>query len=127
MSEATTRGIRIQVESVYVEERSAPSQSYYFFAYHVTITNVGSETAQLISRVWIITDGNGNVERVEGPGVVGEQPRLEPGDSFEYTSFAPLTTSFGTMEGTYQMKTDDGETFDAEIATFTLEVPGVVN
>lgn len=127
MSEATTRGIRVEVESIYVEERSAPSQSYYFFAYHVTIANVGTETAQLISRVWVITDGNGNVERVEGPGVVGEQPRLEPGDSFEYTSFCPLTTPFGTMEGTYQMKTDDGETFDAEIATFTLEVPGVVN
>jgi ApaG protein len=127
MSDATTRGIRVEVESIYVEERSVPSQSYYFFAYHVKISNVGEETAQLISRVWIITDGNGNVERVEGPGVVGEQPRLEPGDSFEYTSFCPLTTSFGTMEGTYQMKTDSGETFDAEIAPFTLEVPHVVN
>lgn len=127
MSEATTRGIRVEVESVYVEERSAPSQSHFFFAYHVTISNVGTETAQLISRVWIITDGNGNVERVEGPGVVGDQPRLEPGDTYEYTSFCPLTTPFGTMEGTYQMKTDDGETFEAEIATFSLEVPNVVN
>lgn len=127
MSDATTRGIRVQVESVYVEERSAPNQAYYFFAYHVTISNVGEETATLVSRVWIITDGNGNVERVEGPGVVGEQPRLEPGHSFEYTSFCPLTTPFGTMHGTYQMKTDAGETFDAEIAPFSLEVPGVVN
>ena len=127
MSEATTRGIRVQVESTWVEERSAPKQSYYFFAYRVTISNVGTETAQLVSRVWIITDGNGNVERVEGPGVVGEQPRLEPGGGFEYTSFCPLTTPFGTMEGTYQMKTDDGETFDAVIAPFSLEVPHVVN
>jgi len=127
MSEANTRGIRVQVESVYVEERSAPSQAYYFFAYHVTIYNTGTETARLISREWIITDGNGNVERVEGPGVVGEQPRLEPGDSFEYTSFCPLTTPFGTMHGAYQMKTDEGETFDAEIAPFSLEVPNVVN
>jgi ApaG protein len=127
MSEATTRGIRVNVESIYVEERSAPSQSYYFFAYHVTITNTGDEPAQLISRVWTITDANGNVERVEGPGVVGEQPRLEPGASFEYTSFCPLTTSFGTMEGFYVMKTDSGETFDAEIGSFTLEVPNVVN
>ncbi len=127
MSDTTTRGIRIEVKSVYIEERSAPHQAYYFFAYHVTISNVGDEPAQLVSRTWIITDGNGNVERVEGPGVVGEQPRLEPGKSFEYTSFCPLTTSFGTMEGSYQMKTDDGETFDAEIAPFSLEVPNVVN
>lgn len=127
MSEATTRGIRVEVESVYVEERSAPTQSYYFFAYHVTISNVGDETAQLLSRTWIVTDGNGNVERVEGPGVVGEQPRLKPGDSFEYTSFCPLTTPFGTMHGTYTMKTDAGDTFEAEIAPFSLEVPNVVN
>jgi ApaG protein len=127
MSDTTTRGIRIEVESEYVEERSDPRANYFFFAYHVTISNVGDEVAELVSREWIITDSNGNVERVQGPGVVGEFPRLEPGDAFEYTSFCPLTTSFGSMEGHYVMKAESGETFEAEIAAFTLAVPGVVN
>jgi len=127
MSDTNTRGIRIEVESEYVEERSEPRESYFFFSYHVRISNVGSETAQLISREWIITDSDGNEERVEGPGVVGEQPLLRPGSVFEYTSFCPLRTSVGSMHGAYFMRTVTGETFRAEIAPFTLAVPGVVN
>jgi ApaG protein len=127
MSDTTTRGIRIEVESMYVEERSDPQESYFFFAYHVVITNNGNEPAQLISREWIITDSDGNVERVEGAGVVGETPLLTPGASFEYTSFCPLRTSMGSMQGGYTMRLTNGETFRAEIAPFTLAVPGVVN
>jgi len=127
MSDTTTRGIRIAVESFYVEERSEPRESYFFFAYRVKISNVGSETSQLISREWIITDSDGNVERVEGPGVVGEKPILAPGEEFEYTSFCPLRTSMGSMEGGYTMRTESGETFVARIDPFTLAVPGVVN
>jgi ApaG protein len=127
MSDTTTRGIRIEVDSEFVPERSEPRQGYFFFAYHVRISNVGGDTAQLISREWIITDSNGNVERVEGAGVVGEQPLLRPGEAFEYTSFCPLPTSVGTMAGGYRMRTESGETFVAEIAPFTLAVPGVVN
>lgn len=127
MSDTTTRGIRVQVESAYVEERSDPQESYYFFAYHVVISNVGDAPAQLITREWIITDSDGNVERVEGAGVVGEQPLLQPGQSFEYTSFCPLRTSMGSMHGAYTMRLSGGDTFRAEIAPFTLAVPGVVN
>ncbi|HEX7676940.1 MAG TPA: Co2+/Mg2+ efflux protein ApaG [Thermoanaerobaculia bacterium] len=127
MSDITTRGIRIQVESMYVEERSDPKESYYFFAYHVVISNGGVEAAQLISREWVITDSDGNVERVQGAGVVGETPLLQPGTSFEYTSFCPLRTSMGSMQGGYTMRLTSGETFRAEIAPFTLAVPGVVN
>ena len=127
MSDTTTRGIRIEVESMYVEERSEPQSSFYFFAYHVRISNVGDTTAQLLSREWIITDSDGNEERVQGPGVVGEQPVLAPGASFEYTSFCPLRTSMGSMHGSYTMKAAGGDTFEARIAPFTLAVPGVVN
>lgn len=127
MSDATTRGIRVEVESMYVEERSEPRDSYFFFAYHVRVSNQGTQPARLISREWIITDSDGNVERVEGPGVVGEQPLLQPGESFEYTSFCPLRTSVGSMQGRYTMQMTAGETFPAEIAPFTLAVPGVVN
>ncbi len=127
MSDITTRGIRIQVESIYVEERSDPKESYYFFAYHVVISNNGAEAAQLVSREWVITDSDGNVERVQGAGVVGETPLLQPGTSFEYTSFCPLRTSMGSMQGGYMMHLTSGETFRAEIAPFTLAVPGVVN
>ncbi len=127
MSEAITRGIRVTVDSVYVEERSEPRESYFFFAYRVRIANEGQEAAQLVSREWIITDSDGNAERVQGPGVVGETPTLAPGEAFEYTSFCPLRTSFGSMHGHYTMRTGAGELFDAEIAPFTLAVPGVVN
>jgi ApaG protein len=123
MSDTTTRGIRIQVKSTYLPERSSPRDSQYLFAYHIRISNVGSETAQLVSREWIITSADGEVERVKGPGVVGEQPVLSPGGSFEYTSYCPLKTSVGSMQGSYQMMTADGEKFDAVIAPFTLAAP----
>jgi ApaG protein len=124
MSDTVTNGIRIQVESEYLADRS--DSEVYYFAYHVRISNVGDEVAQLVSREWIITDADGHVERVVGPGVVGEFPRLSPGESFEYSSYCPLPTSFGTMHGQYTMRSESG-TFEAEIAPFTLAVPGVVN
>jgi ApaG protein len=127
LSDAVTRGVRVTVRSAYVPERSAPAQGQYFFAYHVTIANQGGETVQLVSRHWIITDGEGRMEQVRGPGVVGEQPVLAPGESFEYTSFCPLRTSIGSMHGTYQMVTAAGDRFDAEIAPFSLAVPTALN
>jgi ApaG protein len=127
MSDTTTRGIRVQVQSFYDEERSSPQDNYYFFAYRVTISNVGAETAQLVSREWIITDGNGDTQRVQGPGVVGEQPRLAPGEEFEYTSFCPLSTPVGSMNGSYLMVLANGERFEAEIAPFALAAPHAVN
>lgn len=126
-SEALTRGIRIHVQSYFVRERSSPENDEWFFAYRVTISNEGTETAQLISRHWVITDGNGTEDEVRGPGVVGEQPRLEPGESFQYTSACPLATPFGTMQGSYQMLTVGGEAFDAEIAPFALAEAQTVN
>jgi ApaG protein len=127
VSDATTRGVRVQVESLYVPERSSPRDESFFFAYHVRISNVGTETVQLVSREWTITDAEGEVERVSGPGVVGEQPLLGPGRSFEYTSFCPLKTSVGAMQGAYHMVTSEGEKFEATIAPFTLAVPNAVN
>ena len=127
MSDTTTRGIRVQVKSTYLSARSSPREGQYLFQYHVRISNVGSETAQLVSREWIITNAEGEVERVKGPGVVGEQPVLAPGGSFEYSSFCPLKTAVGSMQGAYQMVTDTGEQFDAVIAPFTLAVPNSLN
>ena len=127
MSVTTTRGIQIHVKSAYLPERSSPRDGSYLFMYNIRISNVGSETAQLISREWIITNADGEVERVKGPGVVGEQPVLPPGGSFEYTSYCPLKTAVGTMQGAYQMVTADGEQFDAVIAPFTLAVPNALN
>lgn len=122
-SETVTRGIRISVETKYDPTRSSPQQSQWFFLYTIRITNEGSVTAQLMTRHWIITDATGHVEEVKGPGVVGEQPILAQGQSFEYTSGCPLTTPFGSMRGSYQMTTADGEQFDAEIAEFILREP----
>jgi len=127
MSDTITRGIRVQVESFYDEDRSSPQESYYFFAYQVRISNEGAEKAQLISREWIITDANGEAQRVQGPGVVGEQPVLAPGEAFEYTSFCPLSTAVGTMHGSYHMVRPDGSSFEAEIAPFSLAMPHAVN
>ncbi len=126
-SEAMTRGIRVQVESRYVPERSRPHDDYWFFAYTIVIRNEGQVPTQLVSRHWTITDANGRVQEVRGPGVVGKQPLLRPGESFEYTSFCPLATSFGTMQGTYQMVDDEGQRFDAEIAAFALGQPHSIN
>jgi len=126
-SEAITRNIRVRVQSSYVPERSDPERNSWFFIYTVEIANQGSETAQLVSRHWIITDANGAVREVRGPGVVGEQPTLSPGQSFTYTSACPLETSFGTMHGSYQMVTQAGERFDAAIAPFSLGEPHSIN
>lgn len=122
-SEAVTEGIRVRVESRYDPTRSRPDQQQWFFLYTIQISNEGSETVQLLSRHWVITDANGKVEEVRGPGVVGEQPVLAPGQSFEYTSGCPLTTPFGAMHGEYQMITRAGERFEAQIAAFTLSEP----
>lgn len=127
MSDTITREIRIQVESFYDEDRSSPQENYYFFSYQVRITNLGQEKVQLVSREWLITDANGETQRVQGPGVVGEQPVLVPGGSFEYTSFCPLATQVGAMQGSYRMVLENGESFDAEIAPFALAVPHAVN
>ena len=126
-SDAVTRGIKVHVESEYAPERSQPSKNEWFFLYTITITNEGTETAQLVTRHWIITDGTGHVEEVRGPGVVGKQPVLAPGESFTYTSGCPLATPFGVMEGSYQMVTGNGEEFDAKIAPFTLSEPYTVH
>jgi ApaG protein len=126
-SEALTRGIRVRVQSEYSPDQSAPSKNQWFFLYTVTISNEGADTVQLLTRHWIITDGTGHIEEVRGPGVVGKQPTLKPGESFEYTSGCPLTTPFGVMEGTYQMVTQDGERFDVKIAPFTLSEPYTVH
>jgi ApaG protein len=127
VSDTTTRGVRVEVRTAYVPERSSPQESRYFFAYRIKISNVGEETVQLLRRHWVISDGEGNMEHVRGPGVVGEQPVLEPGQSFEYTSFCPLPTPIGSMHGTYQMVTAGGSAFDAEIAPFSLAVPTALN
>ena len=126
-SDAVTRGIKVHVESSYAPEKSQPSQNSWFFLYTITITNESSVTTQLMTRHWLITDGTGHVENVQGPGVVGKQPVLAPGESFTYTSGCPLTTPFGVMEGTYQMVTPDGEEFDVKIAPFTLSEPYTVH
>jgi len=123
MSDTTTQGIRIQVRTEYLPGHSAPHDGQYLFTYHIRITNNGSERAQLISREWFITDANGDVQHVRGEGVVGEQPVLDPGDTYEYSSFCPLKTTVGTMHGSYQMVTPSGETFDAVIVPFTLATP----
>ncbi len=126
-SEAVTRGVRVFVHSQYAPERSDPARNQWFFLYTITITNDGDETVQLLTRHWIITDGDGRIEEVRGPGVVGKQPILKPGESFEYTSGCPLTTPFGVMEGTYQMISEAGERFDAKVAPFTLSEPYTVH
>lgn len=127
-SEAVTRGVRVLVRAEYSPERSAPHLQRWFFLYTVRIRNEGRETVQLVSRHWIITDATGHVEEVRGPGVVGQQPLLEPGDAFEYTSGCPLSTPYGSMEGSYQMVVSaSGEGFDSRIAPFTLEAPFTVH
>jgi len=126
-SVAITHGIRISVESQYVADQSSPRARRYVFAYTVKILNEGTEPARLRSRHWIITDGDGRVEEVRGPGVIGQQPHLRPGEHFEYTSGCVLQTPRGQMRGTYQMYRDSGETFDATIAPFDLMLPHSLN
>ena len=127
MSVAVTRKIRVAVEPEYLIEQSSPRQSRFLFAYTVTITNLGVETVQLISREWEITDADGRVETVAGPGVIGQQPVIAPGESHRYTSYCPLPTPVGTMQGAYSMRTAAGDSFKATIAPFTLAVPNAVN
>lgn len=127
MSEALTRGIRVSVKTQYVPEQSAPREHRYVFAYTIRIANESHARVQLKSRHWIITDGDGKVEEVRGPGVVGVQPTLPPGQGFEYTSGCVLATPRGEMRGSYQMEGENGDAFDAEIATFVLTLPHTLN
>ena len=126
-STALTDGIRITVRSSYVADQSAPLVRRYVFSYTVRIANEGVEAAKLLTRHWIITDGAGKVEEVRGPGVVGQQPVLKPGEHFEYTSGCVLQTPRGEMRGTYQMHRPDGRGFDAVIAPFVLALPHSLN
>ncbi len=122
-SSALTDGIRVNVRAQYLADQSSPGDDRYVFAYTVRIINEGNQPARLRTRHWIITDGRGTVEEVRGDGVVGEQPRLAPGQTFQYTSGCVLKTAVGTMQGTYQMFRDDGTGFDAEVAAFSLASP----
>ena len=126
MPTAVTEGIRVTVEAMYLPERSSPEDGSYAFAYTVTIENEGAPRAQLRRRHWIITDGNGHVEEVEGPGVVGQQPVLDVGEAHRYSSGAVLSTPVGTMEGTYEMHEDGGRVYKIRIPRFALQVPGVL-
>jgi ApaG protein len=127
MSEAVTDHIRVEVLAQYSAENSKPLEDAWVFQYTVRVTNQGTETVQLVSRHWIITDGLDHVEHVKGPGVVGEQPVLAPGQSFKYSSWCPLKTPTGVMRGTYQMARTGGDQFDIEIAPFALKARYAVN
>ena len=123
MYRAVTRGIRVTVMPQYLADRSSPEDERFFWAYKIEIVNLGTVTVQLRSRHWKITDGHGNLQEVRGPGVVGEQPTLKPGERFEYTSGVPLPTPTGMMTGSYQMVGENGENFDVEIPAFSLDSP----
>ena len=123
---ATPQPIRIEVETAYLEDQSDPKEARYVFAYTITIRNEGQEAARLLTRHWVITDANGKVQEVRGSGVVGEQPHLQPGQGFRYSSGAVLETPVGSMQGSYQMITDEGERFDAPIPVFRLAMPGIL-
>lgn len=123
MAESKKYEIEIEVATQYLPEQSNPDEERYFFAYSITVTNTGTEAAQLISRHWVITDAAGKVEEVRGLGVVGHQPFLKPGESFEYSSGCPLATPVGTMRGSYQMVAEDGTRFEAPVSEFILAMP----
>jgi ApaG protein len=127
MPTAVTEGIRVTVEATYLSDRSSPEDNSFAFAYQVTIANEGRARVKLMRRHWIITDGNGEVREVEGPGVVGEQPALDAGQEHQYTSGAVLTTPVGTMEGSYEMHGPEGRIFKAVIPRFALQKPGVLH
>ena len=118
-----THSIKVTVKPVYLEDQSSPAENHYVWAYHIRIENESSRTVQLINRYWRITDALGRVQEVRGAGVVGEQPVLRPGESFEYTSGTPLSTPTGFMVGAYEMETSDGERFDAKVPLFSLDSP----
>lgn len=127
MNEPGQNSIKVDVETRYIEEQSNPEQNYYVFAYTITIQNRGRQGVQLLTRHWVITDSNQKVQEVRGDGVVGEQPKLKPGEQFVYTSGTMLETAVGTMRGSYQMLADDGSHFDAEIDEFVLSTPRVLH
>lgn len=127
MGEQTENDIDVKVKATYIEEQSDPETKRYVFAYTVTIQNNGTNTAKLLSRHWIITDADNNTQEVRGDGVVGEQPQIKPGEGFQYTSGTVLDTPVGSMRGSYQMQSENGEHFDAEIPMFTLSVPMILN
>ncbi|MDA1325631.1 MAG: Co2+/Mg2+ efflux protein ApaG [Proteobacteria bacterium] len=123
MYTSTTRSIRVSVEPTFLDDQSSPTEDHYVWAYQVRIENDGSETVQLVNRHWRITDARGRMQEVQGEGVVGEQPTLQPGQAFEYTSGTPLGTPSGIMAGSYEMENTDGERFEIEIPAFSLDSP----
>ena len=123
MYSATTKAIRVSVKPIFLDDQSTPSEDHYVWAYQVTIENTGGETVQLLNRHWRITDAHGRMQEVKGEGVVGEQPRLGPGELFEYTSGTPLTTPSGLMMGSYEMEDEGGQRFDIDIPAFSLDSP----
>ena len=127
MGDSRKNHISVTVETVFIPDQSDPQQDRYVFAYTITITNTGTQPAQLVSRHWVITDAENKVQEVRGIGVVGEQPLLKSGEKFEYTSGTVIGTPVGTMYGTYQMVAEDGEHFDADIPVFTLAMPRVLH
>ncbi|MET0103779.1 MAG: Co2+/Mg2+ efflux protein ApaG [Sedimenticola sp.] len=127
MQQNSENEINVDVETAYIESQSSPEQDHYVFAYTITIHNSGDTAARLLNRHWIITDANGRTQEVHGEGVVGEQPYLRPGEDFRYTSGTSLETPVGTMQGSYQMRNDNGEFFDAPIAPFSLAIPNSLN
>jgi ApaG protein len=127
MTTGEVQPIRVDVQTSYVPEQSDPGSQRFVFSYTITILNAGSEAARLMRRHWLITDANGKVQEVRGDGVVGEQPHLQPGQGFRYSSGAILETPVGTMQGSYQMETDQGTRFDAPIAPFRLAMPGILH
>ena len=127
MIKTSTRFTKIEVSPNYVPSRSDLSKPIFFFSYHIKITNISNDTIQLHSRYWNITDGNGNVEEIRGPGVVGRQPHIKSGEAFEYTSYCPLPTNFGVMHGYFEMINDNGTIFNAKISPFRLTTPFSVN
>lgn len=127
MNDTTANDIRVDVETAYVAAQSDPDENRFVFSYTITIHNHGTVPAKLLTRHWVITDANGKVQEVRGDGVVGEQPHIQPGEGFQYSSGAVLETPVGTMQGDYQMLSDQGERFDAPIAPFRLAVPGMLH
>ena len=127
MIKTSTRFTKIEVSPNYVPSRSDLSKPIFFFSYHIKITNISNDTIQLHSRYWNITDGNGNVEEIRGPGVVGRQPHIKSGETFEYTSYCPLPTNFGVMHGYFEMINDNGTIFNAKISPFRLTTPFSMN
>lgn len=123
MYRAVTRGIEVTAEPFYLEDQSEPEENRYVWGYRITIANNSSDTVQLRSRYWQITDGNGQIEEVQGDGVIGDQPTLNPGDSYQYSSGCPLTTTSGVMVGLYQMQASDGKAFEVDIPAFSLDIP----